>query len=167
MSWWFHPSGSDTSDGGGPTTLTLLNVAVQVTPATWLETARPIRIVDGMVKVSLLISVQVLPSDDSYAEIVLPARVSFTQRGAPEALPAVPVLPAPSDFRRWKATPFDRETSANAWAEPALSEVRIITPALAQVAVFWMVETFATIEPSPVRGWETKFSASAVPPIWG
>src|SRR3954452_17134202 len=49
------------------------------------------------------------------------------------------------------------------WAEPALSDDRIITPALAHAAVFCIVATRATIVTSPSTGWYTKWNASAVP----
>src|SRR3954463_1511374 len=49
------------------------------------------------------------------------------------------------------------------WAEPALSDDRIITPALAHAAVFCTLATRATIVTSPSTGWYTKWNASAVP----
>jgi len=64
------------------------NVAVAVVPATWLLTARPTKIVDGMATVSDPTVVQFVPSVDTDAVIVVPVRVSLTKRGA---------LPAPPD----------------------------------------------------------------------
>ena len=53
--------------GGGPAgvTVTWSKVAVAVTPATWLDTARPTSAVAPSVKVSLATTVQVTPSADS------------------------------------------------------------------------------------------------------
>jgi hypothetical protein len=40
----------------------------------------------------------------------------------------------------------------NAWADPGDWLPRIITPALVQLATFWIDETRATMVPSPASG---------------
>ena len=59
------------------------------------------------------------------------------------------VLVPPVTVRRWNASPLLYDTSMNAWAEPASSDPRIITPALTHAAVFDVLTTRATIDPSP------------------
>ena len=84
----------------------------------------------------------------------MPARVSFTQRGAVAWVPALPTLVLPAASRRWKLTPLAGEeaTSINPCAEDPETDVRIMTPALVQVLTAWMLATRATMVPSPVRG---------------
>ena len=100
--------------------------------------------------VSLPTSAHVAPSADSNAVIVLPLRVSFTQRGAVESVPAVLTLVLPSASRRWNARPLAPDTSMKACAEPAVSDPRNITPAFVQLATFCTEATRATIDPSPL-----------------
>ena len=96
--------------------VTLSNVAVASTPVTWLDTPRPTSMDEPSWNVSLATCAQVTPSGDSKAAIVLPVRVSFTHRGAVVNVPEVLTLAAPSDSRRWNATPFPGDTSMNACA---------------------------------------------------
>ena len=80
--------------------VTLSNVAVAFTPVTWLDTASPTYTTGAMVNVDDPTCVHVVPSADSYPVIVLPARVSFTHRGAVDWLPGELTLMAPSARRR-------------------------------------------------------------------
>src|SRR6185436_18836545 len=134
---------------------TLSNVAVALTPVTWLDTPRPTSTVGPSVKVSLATTVQVTPSADSYPVSRLPARTNFTQRGAVDWLPDVLTLAPPSTGRRWNGTPLtaDAATSMKPWAEDAASELRIITPAFVHALTFWIEATRATIVPSPSSVW--------------
>ena len=72
--------------------LTLSNVHVALAEVVWLVTARPTYIICAIGMVSVPTSVQLVPSDDSYAVNVLPLRVSLTQCGAVDAEPAVLTL---------------------------------------------------------------------------
>src|SRR5258708_32593075 len=132
-------------------TVTLADVAVAFVPATWLDTPSPISTLFPIVNVSLPTVVHVTPSGDSYPVIRLPARTSFTQRGAVDRLPAVLTVTSPSMRRRWKGTPLvaDAATSMNACAAEGDSALRIITPAFVQALTDWMEATRATIDPSP------------------
>src|SRR5579872_1925458 len=114
--------------------VTLSNVAVASVPLMWLDTARPASTFVDIVNVSLPTVVQVVPSADSYAVMTLPARVSFTQRGAVDMDPAVLTLVLPSATRRWNARPFAEDTSMKACADEGESEPRIITPAFTHAA---------------------------------
>src|SRR5437764_6456817 len=106
--------------------------------------------VDDIGMVSVPTSVQLVPSIDSYAENVLPLRVSLTHRGAVAVLPAVLTLMPLVASRRWNAIPFAADTKIDAWADSAASVSRIMSPAFTQAATFWTEATRATIDPSPV-----------------
>ena len=84
--------------------------------------------------------------------MTLPARVSFTHRGAVPGPPEVCADAAPLLVRRWNARPFPVETSMKACAEPASVVVRIITPAFVHAAAPSIDATRATIVPSPLSG---------------
>src|SRR5688572_26168005 len=104
-----------------------------------------------MVKVDDPTWIQVTPSADSKPVMVLPTRVSLTQRTAVFWLPDVLMLLPPSARRRWNGTPFtgDDATSMKACAADGERELRIITPALVQAWTASMLVTRATIDPSP------------------
>src|SRR4051812_42865235 len=113
-------------------TLTLSKVQVAAAPVVWLVTPRPTNTVCPMLIVSVPTSVHATPSADSYALNVLPLRVSFTQRGAADALPELPVLTPPVAVRRWNAMPLVHDPSMKPCADPASSVSRIMTPAFTQ-----------------------------------
>src|SRR5262245_15185669 len=149
------PGGGGGGGGGGGAdvdTLTLSNVAAAFVPLTWLDTARPTSTFVGIESVLVPTCVQVEPSGDSKPVITLPARTSFTQRGAVESEPVVPTVRPPSERRRWKLTPFadDDATSMKPCADEADSDVRIMTPAFVHALIAWMLLTRATIVPSPL-----------------
>ena len=77
-------------------------------------------------------------------------RSIFTHCGAVMPVTVSPTLTSPVAGRLWNATPSAGVTTAIACAEAGLSVSRIIPPVLAQVFVFCMLSTFATIEPAPV-----------------
>jgi len=57
------------------------------------------------------------------------------------------------ETRRWNASPLPGVRTIMACLELAASVSRIITPPFDQGFVFWMLETRATIWPSPLSGW--------------
>src|SRR6185437_15186821 len=131
--------------------LTPSNVHVALDDVVWLVTASPTYTLATIGTVSVPTSVQFVPSADSYAVNVLPARVSLTQCGAVDAEPAVLTLVWPDRLRRWNATPFDAETSMNACGESASSVSRTMTPAFTHALTFGTLATRAMIVPSPLR----------------
>src|SRR4051812_20158094 len=143
MSPCVHPTGRTGAGGLPRVTMTLSNVAVAVTPATWLETASPTRIVAPIGIVSLPTAVHDTPSPDSYPVITSPARTSFTQRGAVDWLPGELTLAPPPTGRRWNGTPLiaDAATSMKPCADDEASAPRIITPAFVHAFTFWIVVT--------------------------
>ena len=64
-------------------TVTLSNVADDNVPLTWLLTASPIVMLVFIDNDSVSTTVQVLPSAEVKAVIVVPARTSFSHSGAP------------------------------------------------------------------------------------
>ena len=83
--------------------------------------------------------------------MVLPARVSLTQRGAVDWLPVVLTLLSPSARRRWNGTPFtgDEATSMKACAADGDERVADHDARLRPGVDASIVVTRATIEPSP------------------
>ena len=126
-------------------------VAFASRDAVWLVTASPINGLLPSGTVSEPTTVQLLPSADVEAVMMLPARASFTQRGGAPAT-AVLVVCAPALARRWNVIPLDGVTNSAALAESAAPSLRIITPALVQAFTFSTVATRATIAPSPDIG---------------
>src|SRR5690349_11821522 len=96
-------------------------------------------------------SVQFVPSGEREAEKLSPKRVSRTQYGTltPPVF-ATPIAEAPEEARCWSATPFAGDVKLMTYFESALSDSRIITPALAQAAVFCMFVTRAVIMKLPL-----------------
>jgi hypothetical protein len=69
----------------------------------------------------------VVPSADWNPVIVVPMRTSFTQYGAAAAAPTTLIAAAPALVRDWKRNPLAADTSMNAYDDPAVSQLRIIT----------------------------------------
>src|SRR5690349_841851 len=90
-------------------------------------------------------TVQLTPSEEAYPVRSVPARTSFTQYGAKTHRPLVLVLSPPVLTRRWNVTPLAEVRLMKAWRELAARVSRIITPALAQLSVAWMLATRAMI----------------------
>src|SRR5580765_978590 len=106
-----------------------------------------------MLSVSVATTRQFVPSVETDAVIVDPARESFTQYGAVKRPPDVLVEMSFVLTRRWSARPLFgfAATSMNACREPGSSVSRIITPAFVQLATNWTLVTLETIDPSPLR----------------
>src|SRR5436190_18977325 len=103
-----------------------------------------------MLNVSLPTTIHDVPSADTEALMVWPARANFTHRGAmPASL--VLVLTLPVVVRRWNATPLPADTSMNACADEAPSVSRIMTPALVHAATSSTDATRATTAASPLN----------------
>src|ERR1700749_3839252 len=73
------------------------------------------------------------------------------------------VVWAPEDDRVMNSTPPLGVTSRMTCAELEVSDCRNITPAFAYWLLFCLLDTSATIVPSPLRGCETNWKASALP----
>ena len=98
-------------------------------------------------------TVQFTPSTDVEAVRMSACRSIATHSGAATAGPVVLTLAPPVTGRRWNAVPLPGDTSISAWAAPALSESRIITPALVQALTFCTLATRATMRPLPASVW--------------
>src|SRR3954469_669596 len=145
--------GSVPGSEGVSVTPTLSKVAVAAAAVWWLVTASPTYTGPEPARVTVPASVQLAPFADSKPEIVSPLRASFTPRGALLADPAATVTAdAPALVRACRCTPLEADTSMNANGEPALSDVRIITPALLHAYTGSRLATRATISPSPLSG---------------
>ena len=66
--------------------------------------------------------------------------------------PLVWVVSPPVAVRRWKAVPWPSVAIIIACVELALSDSRIMTPALVQAFVFCSLATRAMMSPSPLSG---------------
>ena len=107
--------------------------------------------------------VQLTPSGEVYPRNRLPTRVSRTQYGATTCGPAVRLLPPPAEMRRWKEVPLPGVITIIACREFAVSDCRIMTPALAESFVFCTPLTRARISPSPVMVCQAKWNWSEEP----
>src|SRR2546423_14751494 len=97
--------------------------------------------------------VQVTPSGEVKPVSVLPARTSRVQYGtAGPVVLAVVLVPLVAE-RVTKAAPLPGVRASRTERAPAASDSRIMTPALAEEAVFSTAVTRAVIDPSPVSGW--------------
>jgi hypothetical protein len=103
------------------------------------------------------------PSADSYAVTTSPARVSFSQRGAPAPGPG-PGLPATSVVKSdCSRTPWPGVSMTAAYQEPGSVPSRIMRPALAQAWLSSCAATRATRLPSPESRWCSKRPWSWMP----
>src|SRR5687768_15089292 len=94
--------------------------------------------------VSLPTSVQLTPSADRYALMVLPLRVRRTQTGGAPSPPAVCAERLDVAGRRWNASPFvdpKGVTIMKACADPGVSDSRSMTPAFVHGSTFCSVAT--------------------------
>ena len=96
----------------------------------WLVVAIPTYAVVPSAIVSLPRLVHDDPVDETYAVTCVPTRFRRTRSGACRLAPGVFVELPPVWRRRWNASPLPAETSANACAEFAASDARIMTPDL-------------------------------------
>src|SRR5581483_176142 len=146
-----HPVGSEAVDAV-PVAVTWSNDAVASCGAAWLVTAMPTYTEIGIAIVAWPTVVQATPSLDRDAVNVFPARTIRTHFGAVPAAATLVIRPPDAD-RYWNAAPFDGLTIIAACAADAVSDARIMTPALVQAFTFCTDATRATIEPSPDIGW--------------
>ena len=94
--------------------------------------------------------IQLVPSGETNEVNVSLVRTSRTQYGA--ARPVFPVTleaEPPVPLRCWSAVPFAGVMKLMTYCDEASSVSRIITPTLAQVAVFCIFNTRAVMEQSP------------------
>src|SRR5262249_28461635 len=90
-----------------------------------------------------------------------PARASLTHFGAVPGVSTLAVSP-PAAARYWNERPFPADTIIAAFLAPAVTPSRIITPAFVHGCTSCTVATRATMAPSPLSDWCTKWNASAV-----
>src|SRR5258705_155249 len=121
MSAWLQPAGRPGADG---VTATWSKTAVLRTPASWDVTNSPIWTAAGSPDSDTdPTSAQVVPTADSYPNNEEPDRVSFSQRGAPDALPPMSLW-NPACTR----VPCAGVVVTNAYGEPAVRPAFTIRP---------------------------------------
>ena len=131
---------------------TLSNCAWHKVPFLTLHTARPAYTLAFMATVVVPDCVQLVPSAETQEVKTFPARTSRNQYGAARPVDEVtPEADAPVPLRCWRAVPFAGVMKLMTYRELGSNVSRIITPALAQPAVFCIFSTRAVMEQSPVR----------------